>query len=193
MQRAIVSFIFILAAASPVSANENILMPMLGISNWSDTENHTARGTSISLNDSKETTLGFRYLYLLDSGFAIGADSYWYNKDVSTTTEAHEVDVLHVHALIEYFLRPTGNVSPFFGAGLGVTGLEFSGVNLEDKSTGGSSIELNAGALFRISKRLGMQVEYKLTLFDADDNIDGLRTNIDTNAHSFLIGWTIHI
>lgn len=193
MQRAAGLLMLIFASLSSVQAGENILTPMLGTSNWKADDNHTARGNAISFKNSNETSIGFRYLYLLDTGLAVGANSYWYNKDVNTTTEAHNADFFHMHALIEYFPHPTSDISPFFGAGLGVAGVEFSGANLENKSTGGSSIELNAGALFRISKRLGMQIEYKYTQFDLNDNIDGLNTTIDTNANSFLIGWTIHI
>lgn len=192
MQRAIISMVLVLASASTAMANENILTPMLGITDWRDTSGHTARGADISFKNSNETTIGFRYLYLLDSGLAVGVNSYWYEKDISTTAEAHDADIMHIHGLFEYFLRPTGSVSPFFGVGLGVSGIEFSGANLDDKSSGGASIELNAGAIFRISKRLGMQLEYKYTQFEADDNIDGQNTNIDTDVNSLLVGWTIH-
>ena len=52
----------------PVYAGENILTPMLGVTTWSDDTGHIGRGTALDFSDSTQTTLGFRYLYLFDSG-----------------------------------------------------------------------------------------------------------------------------
>ena len=100
---------------------------------------------------------------------------------------------MHIHALVEYFFNHTADVSPFIGAGLGVSAIGFDGGNLDGDGTGGASVELNVGILFRLSEVIGMQLEYKLTSFEMDENIDGFPASIDTTANSFLVGLTIHI
>lgn len=186
--------LLLLAIFIPQSyADEHILTPLLGTSNWSDNTGHTARGSTLSFRDRNELTKGFRYLYLLDNGFAFGGDIYGYKKDVTTTSQANEAGVVHLHALAEYFFIPRGEVSPFVGVGMGISAIGFSGGILDEEGTGGTSVELNGGVLFRLSEIVGLQVEYKYTRFDIDANIDKLYTNIDTNANSLLLGLTIHI
>lgn len=190
MKRLILTVLLSITTVSAY-AGENIITPLFGITTWSDDSGHTARGLPLAFKDSNETTLGVRYLYLFDSGLAVGGDAYLYTKNVSTI-QAEDAGVLHTHALIEYFFNSHGDVSPFIGAGIGVTGIGFSGGTLDGDGTGGSSTELNAGVMFRLSTHIGIQVEYKLTSFKADEDIDGYNTNIDTKASSLLMGLTIH-
>jgi len=177
----------------PVFADEHIFTPMIGVSNWSDTTGHTARGNELSFRDHNETTYGFRYLYLLDNKFAFGGNIYVHDMDVTTSSQANDAGVAHVHALAEYFFTLTDNVYFFIGAGLGFSGIGFSGGNLDGEGTGGKSFEINDGFLFRLSERIGLQIEYKYTSFEMDEDIDNQRTNIDTTSHSLLLGLTIHI
>jgi opacity protein-like surface antigen len=177
----------------PTYAGEHILTPMLGISNWSDNTGHTARGSSLSFRDSNETTYGFRYLYQLDSRFAFGGNIYLYDMDVTTTSQANDAGVAHFHALAEYFFNNNDNITPFIGAGVGVSAIGFSGGNLDDDGTAGLSFELNGGVMFRLTDIIGLQLEYKLISFEMDEDIHSLRTNIDTTASSFLIGLNIQI
>jgi len=185
--------LMLMIACLPVHANEHILTPYLGLTNWSNDTGHTARGNPISFRDNTQFTFGFRYLYMFDSGVALGGDAYLYDKDPNNSAQAEDAGVAHFHALVEYFFNHKSDVSPFIGAGLGVSAIGFSGGLLDDDGTGGTSIELNAGVLFRLTERVGMQLEYKYTDFSLDEDIDGLYTNIDTNANSFLVGVTIHL
>lgn len=174
-------------------AGENILVPMIGYSNWSDTSGHIARGNTINFEDDNELTLGFKYLYLFDSGFAVGGNFFLYDKNVLTPSQANDSGVVHIHALAEYFFNSKSSVSPFVGVGIGVTGIGFDGGVLDGDGTGGDSIELNGGVLFRVSERVGFQVEYKYVDFDMDENIDGFTTNIESTSQSLLFGVSIHI
>ena len=174
-----------------VQAAEHHLIPMVGFTNWSDESGHTARGAALTFEDDNNFTLGFKYLYMFDSGFAIGGDLYIYEKDVVTPLLVSDAGVSHFHALAQYYFNSKETVSPFIGAGLGFTGITFDGGLLDDEDTSGLSIELNGGVLFRLSDRIGLQVEYKYTDFDVDDEIDGFRTDIDTNSHSLMFGVAI--
>jgi hypothetical protein len=188
-------FILVLVLLYPCTSNagENILVPMIGFSNWSDNTDHIARGNTINFEDKNDFTLGFKYLYMFDSGFALGGNFFLYDKDVATTSQASDSGILHVHALAEYFFSPKSSVSPFVGAGIGVTAIGFDGGTLDNDGTGGGSIELNGGVLFRISERIGFQVEYKYVDFDMDEDIDGFTTNIESTSQSLLFGVSIHI
>jgi len=180
---------FLLASASFCTyAGQNILTPMFGVSDWQNNSGHTAGGSSISFASGIRPTGGFRYLYMFDNNVAIGADIYHYTKNVNTAGLANEADVVHTHILGEYFFQPQQTISAFAGGGFGVTGLRFSGGSLDDKHTSGASIELNAGAVFKLSNLLSVQFEYKLTSFNADENINGSTTSIDTTASSLLMG-----
>ena len=176
----------------PVYAGENILTPMLGITSWSDDTGHIGRGTTLDFTDSNQTTLGFRYLYLFDNGVALGGDFYMYDKDISAG-QANDAGVLHTHALVEYFFNHTSNIMPFIGFGIGVSAIGFDGGNMDGDGTGGSSYEVNGGVLFRLNDLIGVQVEYKYTDFNMDEDIDVFTTNIDSSAHTILLGLTIHI
>ena len=176
-----------------VQAGENILVPMIGFSSWSDESGHTARGSAITFEDDNELTFGFKYLYMFDGGFALGGNVYLYDKDVSSIIQANDAGVAHIHALAAYYFNHTGLVSPFVGVGLGVTAIGFDGGILDDEGSGGESIELNGGVLFRMSERVGFQIEYKYVDFDMDEDIDGLRTDIESESHSLLFGVSIHI
>ena len=191
MKRLIIVLFFL----SPFSAHagENILSPMIGFTNWSDNTGHTARGNAIAFDDDNDLTLGFKYLYMFDSGFALGGNVFLYDKDVTTTFQANDAGVIHIHALAEYFFNPTGSVSPFIGGGIGVTGIGFSGGILDEEGTGGESIEFNGGVLFRLSKRVGFMIEYKYIDFDVDEDIDGFATNIESESQSLLFSATIHL
>jgi len=186
---------FIILLLFPVSAQagENILMPMMGFSNWSDDTGHTAQGVNINFENDNDITFGFKYLYMFDSGFAIGGNAYLYDKDVNTIIQASDAGVLHVHALAEYYFNSSGSVSPYVGAGLGFTAIGFNGGLLDEETTAGESIELNGGILFRVSDTIGINLEYKYTDFDVDEDINGLRTDIDTESHSILVGVSIHL
>jgi opacity protein-like surface antigen len=185
--------VVILLYPSVSNAGENILVPMIGFSSWSDNSGHIARGNTINFEDNQDLTFGFKYLYLFDSGFALGGNFYLYGKDVLTTSQASDSGVLHVHAVAEYFFSPKSSVSPFVGAGIGFTVIGFDGGTLDNDGTGGGSYELNGGVLFRISERVGFQVEYKYVDFDMDEDIDGFTTNIDSSSQSLLFGVSIHI
>lgn len=187
--------ILLLTLLSPfsVQAGQNILMPMMGFSQWSDDSGHTARGSALSFEDENAINFGFKYLYMFDSGFALGGNAYLYEKDVITTSQASDAGVMHIHALAEYYFNSTGSVSPFIGAGLGVTAIGFNGGVLDEEGTGGESIELNTGILFKISDSVGFQLEYKYTNFDMDEDIDDLRTDIETDSHSILFGVGIYL
>ena len=176
-----------------VQAGENLLVPMVGFSSWSDNSGHTARGAPITFEDDNEFTLGFKYLYMFDSGLALGGNLYLYDKNVTTAVQASDSGVLHIHGLVQYYFNSSNSVSPFIGAGIGVSAIGFDGGLLDGDGTGGASVELNGGVLFRVSERIGIQLEYKYTDFDMDEDIDGLRTNIETSAHSVLVGVSIHI
>ena len=176
----------------PVYAGENILTPMLGITSWSDDTGHIGRGTALDFSDSNKTTLGFRYLYLFDNGVAVGGDVYLYDKNV-VVGQANDAGVIHTHALVEYFFNPKSSMMPFIGLGIGVSAIGFDGGNMDGDGTGGSSYELNGGVLFRLTDVIGVQVEYKYTSFNMDEDIDGFNTKIDTSANSLLFGLTIHI
>lgn len=177
----------------PALADEHILTPMFGYSKWSDTSGHTARGSEISFSDNRQATYGFRYLYLLDNNLAFGGNIYAHDMDVKTAGQADDAAVVHVHALIEYFLPLMDKGSFFIGAGYGFSAIGFSGGNLHEKGTAGRSIELNGGLLYRINDKLGVQLEYKYTDFDMEEDIDSQPTNIDSTSDSVLLGLTIHI
>ena len=179
-------------ACLPVYAGENILTPMLGVTSWSDDTGHLGRGTALDFSDSTKTTLGFRYLYLFDNGIAVGGDVYLYDKNV-VVGQANDAGVIHTHALVEYFFNPKSSMMPFIGLGIGVSAIGFDGGNMDGDGTGGSSYELNGGVLFRLTDVIGVQVEYKYTDFNMDEDIDGFTTKIDTSANSLLLGLTIHI
>lgn len=185
--------IFFVFLSSPVIADEHILTPMFGYSKWSDPAGHTARGSAISFRDKRQTTIGFRYLYLLDNNFAVGGNIYTHELDIATTGQADEAAVAHIHALIEYFFTRMGNASLFAGAGYGVSVIGFTGGNLNEKATAGRSIELNGGVLYRITDIIGVQLEYKYSFFDMEEDIDSLSSNIDSSSNSLLLGLTIHL
>lgn len=189
----LVSSLLLIMLSLPVIAGEHILTPMLGVSKWSDNTGHTAAGSEISFRDQNETTYGFRYLYLFDNNFAVGGNIYMHELDVTTTSQANDSGVAHVHALAEYFFTLTDNVYFFVGAGIGFSAIGFSGGNLDDEGTGGLSYEINDGFLFRLTDRIGLQVEYKYTSFEMDDDINKQHTNIDSTSNSLLLGLTIHI
>ena len=191
MSRIVYSLLFAIISL-PVYAGENILTPMLGITSWSDDTGYTGRGTALDFSDSTQTTLGFRYLYLFDNGVAVGGDVYLYDKDV-IVGQANDAGVIHTHALVEYFFNPKSSIMPFIGLGIGVSAIGFDGGNMDGDGTGGSSYELNGGVLFRLTDVIGVQVEYKYTNFNMDEDIDGFTTKIDTSANSLLLGLTIHI
>lgn len=191
MSRIVYSLLFAIISL-PVYAGENILTPMLGITSWSDDTGYTGRGTALDFSDSTQTTLGFRYLYLFDNGVAVGGDVYLYDKDV-IVGQANDAGVIHTHALVEYFFNPKSSIMPFIGLGIGVSAIGFDGGNMDGDGTGGSSYELNGGVLFRLTDVIGVQVEYKYTDFNMDEDIDGFTTKIDTSANSLLLGLTIHI
>ena len=188
-----ICLLFISLVSLPAHAGENILTPYIGLTKWSDTSDFTVRGTSLSFDDSAETTFGFRYLYMFDSGLAIGADFYLYRMDVVNPIQADDAGVFHTHALVEYFFMPKESVSPFIGGGIGFSAIGFSGGVLDDDGSAGSSIELNAGVQFRVSQRVGIQLEYKYTNFNMNENIDSLSTKIDSTANSFMLGVSIFI
>ena len=177
----------------PAHAGENILTPMIGFTSWSDDSDHTARGNSLAFKDSNELTLGFRYLYMFDNGVALGGNFYIHDKDVTTTTQANDAGVLHIHGLVEYFFNPRGGISPFIGGGIGVSSIGFDGGNLDGDGIAGASIELNGGVIFKLSDLIGLQVEYKYTDFQMDESIDGFSANIDSSANSLLVGITLHL
>jgi opacity protein-like surface antigen len=166
---------------------------MLGYSEWSDNSGHIARGGSINFKDDNDITFGFKYLYQFDSGFALGGNIYVYDKDVLTTSQATDAGVSHIHFLAEYFFNPQGSMSPFIGGGFGFTGIGFNNGLLDDEASVGESIELNAGLLFRLSERVGFQLEYKFVDFDIDEDIDGFLTNIESESHSLMFGVSIHL
>jgi len=112
---------------------------------------------------------------------------------VKPTGQANEAAVAHVHALIEYFFMQSAKSSFFIGAGYGFSTIAFSGGNLHEKATGGSSVALNGGFLYRISERIGLQLEYTYTDFEMEEDIDNQPTNIDSSSDSLLLGLTIHI
>ena len=176
MSRIVYSLLFAIVSL-PVYAGENILTPMLGITSWSDDTGHIGRGTALDFSDSTRTTLGFRYLYLFDNGVAVGGDVYLYDKDV-IVGQANDAGVLHTHALVEYFFNPKSSTMPFIGLGIGVSAIGFDGGNMDGDGTGGSPYELNGGVLFRLTDVIGIQVEYKYTDFNMDEDIDGFNTKI---------------
>jgi len=192
MYRLLIS-LFLTLFILPAHAGEHILTPLLGISNWSDNTGHTARGSTLSFRDSNEVTYGFRYLYLLENGFAFGGNAYLYDKDLTASGQANDAGVGHFHALGEYFFNHTEKIAPFVGVGVGFSAIGFTGGVLDDEGTAGLSVELNGGVLFRLSELIGLQLEYKFTSFEMDDEIDNLQTNIDTTASSLLLGLTIHL
>lgn len=169
-------------------AGQNILTPMYGVSDWKSNSGHMASGSSIAFASGIRPTGGFRYLYRFDNNVAIGADIYHYTKNVDTVGLANEADVTHTHFLGEYFFQPQETISAFAGGGFGLTNLRFKGGALDDKRSSGASIELNAGMVFRLSDLLSIQFEYKLSNFNADENINGATTNVDTTASSMLMG-----
>ena len=177
----------------PAFADEHILTPMVGYSKWSDPTGHTARGSEISFSDDTQTTYGFRYLYLLDNHFAVGGNIYAHDLDVKTPGQADDAAVAHVHALVEYFFPVMDKSSFFIGAGIGFSAVGFTGGNLHEKGTGGRSFELNGGYLYRISDIIGVQLEYKYTKFDMEEDIDSQPTNIESSSDSLLLGLTIHL
>ena len=191
MSRLFYSLIFAILSF-PAAAGENILTPMIGITSWSDDTGHIGRGTALNFSDSTQTTLGFRYLYLFDNGVAVGGDFYLYDKDIELG-QANDAGVLHTHALVEYFFNPKSDIMPFIGLGIGISAIGFDGGNMDGDGTGGSSYELNGGVLFRLTDVIGVQVEYKYTDFNMDEDIDGFNTKIDTSANTLLLGLTIHI
>ncbi len=185
--------ILVLTMLTPfsVQAGEHHLVPMVGFTNWSDESGHTARATPITFEDDSNFVLGFKYLYMLDNGFAFGADTYLYKKDVASPVTISDAGVSHFHALVQYYFNSKESISPFIGAGFGFTGIAFNGGLLDDESSSGLSYELNGGVLFRITDLIGVQVEYKFTDFDVDDSINGFRTDINTDSHSLLFGVAI--
>jgi hypothetical protein len=190
----LIVIVFIASVSLPGYASENILTPMIGVTGWSDNSDYTIRGVPTSFRNNNETTYGFRYLYMFDNGFAVGGDIYGYRKDVDNNpVQANYAGVVHIHALAEYFFYPQDSFTPFIGGGIGVTGMGFSGGVLDDDGTGGGSIELNAGMLFRMSKMLSVQVEYKLTSFDMNEDIDSQYTDVSSTANSVMMGLNIHL
>ena len=190
MKRLLFSFLLLLPMS--VHAGQNILIPMVGFSRWTDDSGHTARGSTISFEDENSLNFGAKYLYMFDAGFALGANAYLYEKDV-LTTNASSAGVIHVHGLAEYFFNHTGTVSPFLGLGVGFSSIGFNDGILDEESSGGESFEFNAGVLFRTSDRIGFQIEYKYTDFDMDEEIDDLPTDIESESHSVHFGVSIHI
>ena len=191
MKRLLLAFVFLLPVS--VQAAEHVLIPMLGATSWSEDSGHTARGSAIVFEDDNNPTLGFKYLYMYDSGFAWGGNIYVYNKDVVTAGQAKDAVVSHVHALAEYYFNSKGNVSPFIGAGIGFTGITFNEGVLDEESSSGGSIELNGGVKFRVSESFSLQLEYKYTNFDVDEDIDSLNTNINTDSQSLMVGVAMEI
>ena len=183
----------ILLFSSPVFAGEHILNPMLGATDWSRDTGHTANGSSISFESDSPVTHGFKYLYQFDNGLALGASYIGYTKDVTTTSLAHEAEVGNLAGVVEYYFNPKGKSSPFIGLGLGGMGIVFDGGSLDNHSTSGQSLQLNAGMLFKITDTFGMQLEYQYNTFDVDESIHSNVTNIETYSHSLLIGLTIHL
>jgi opacity protein-like surface antigen len=174
-------------------AADHALIPLIGMTDWSDDSGHTARGASISFENDSQPMLGFKYLYMLDNGFAVGGNVYAYTKDVQTFVQADEAGVSHIHAVAEYYMNPTGSVSPFIGLGIGFSAISFDGGVLDEESTSGESYELNAGLRAAITDSIDMHFEYKYTDFDMDDDIDNLNTNINTDSHSLMLGVAIRI
>ncbi|UCE88622.1 MAG: porin family protein [Pseudomonadota bacterium] len=183
----------LLIATLPVSAGEHILMPMLGVVDWKDNSGHTVRGTPASFDDGANGSLGFRYSYLFDLGLAIGTDIFAYSRDITPSFRADDTSVVHSHFLAQYYFNRQGTVNPFVGGGLGFAAIAFDGGTLDGKASVGVSAQFNAGVLIRLSQRFGLQVEYKYLDFDIDEDIDGLRTDIDTSANTLFLGMTIHI
>lgn len=186
-------FTLFIIVSLPAFADEHILTPLVGYSKWSDPTGHTARGSAISFEDKKQTSSGFRYLYLLDNNFAVGADIYGHDMDVTPSAQADKATIVHVHALIDYFFSRIERTSFFIGAGYGFSVIGFTGGILNDKVTAGNSLELNGGVLYRFSEHIGMQLEYKYTYFDMKEDIDSQPSNIESSSNSLLLGLTIHI
>jgi opacity protein-like surface antigen len=174
-------------------AGQHLIVPTLGVTSWSDETGHLARGTTLNFEDDNSLTLGAKYLYMFDSGIALGGNAYFYGKDVLNPVQADDAGVVHVHGLVEYIFTPGSDVMPFIGLGIGFSSIGFSGGVLDDESSAGESYELNGGVIFKLSETIGIQLEYKYIDFDIDDDIDGLNTEINTDAHSFLLGVSIHL
>lgn len=194
MRRLVPIWLMLLISVAPgARAGEHVLTPMLGFTGWADETGHTARATAVDFDDGTEFTLGFRYHYVFDNGLAVGVDVYSYGKDVIPSSASDTTSVFHSHALLEYFFNHTGSVSPFVGGGFGFAAVSFDDGTLGDESAAGGAFEFNAGVLFRVSDAVGVQIEYKASAFDIDEDIDALRTDIDTTSHSLLFGVTIHL
>lgn len=191
MKRILIGMVLLLPLTA--QAGQHLIIPTLGVTSWSDDTGHIARGAALNFEDDNSLTLGAKYLYMFDSGIALGGNAITYGKDVLNPVVADDAGVIHIHGLVEYFFTPTSDVMPFVGFGLGFSSIGFNGGVLDEESSAGGSYELNGGVIFKVSETIGIQLEYKYTDFDIDDDIDGLNTEINTNAHSLLLGVSIHL
>ncbi|MFO7602737.1 MAG: outer membrane beta-barrel protein [Gammaproteobacteria bacterium] len=179
--------------SAPVMAGEHLLNPMLGVTDWSRNNGHSINGGTINFDNDAPLTLGFKYLYRFDNGLALGGSYSGYSKDVSNTAVAHEADVANVHGVLQYYFTPQAPSSAYLGVGLGGMGMTFDGGSLDGHSTAGTSLQLNAGMLFKLAERYGLQFEYQYNSFDVDESIHSNITRIETYSHSLLVGVTIHL
>ncbi len=174
-------------------AGENILVPMVGMVDWSSTQGHRVRGSDISFSSGSEGSAGFKYLYLFDFGLAVGGNLFTYTKEVREKNLAEDSVFIHNHVLLSYFFNQKGDLKPYVGVGTGYVFNRFRNGTLDLESSLGNSSELNLGFLWSFSRRVGLQLEYKYVNFNLKKEIDNYGTKIKSNAHTLFLGVSVHI
>lgn len=175
-------------------AGEHLIQPKLGFINWTDNGPHRVRSNTFTFDNDISTASGFKYAYRLDNGFAFGGELYGYEKDYTHSNgNRGSADIGHFYATAEYYFNNDGSIKPFIGGGLGWAGIDFSGAIKHDTS-GGSSVEFNAGVEFSINKRFSITVEGKYFTLDIDDDYyNNEEADIKSDGYGTFVGFTIKI
>jgi len=168
------------------------LQPKLGVADWSDDGTHSVKGNNFTFDSSHSTSLGFKYLYRLDNGFAFGDELFGYEKNYTHINGGTgQADIGQVYGLAEYYFNNDSFIKPYLGIGLGGAGIDFNG-EINHVSSGKSST-IYVGIEFTINDRFAMSTEFKYFNIDIDEEHDNLKADIKSNGIAAFLGFVIKI
>jgi len=196
----IVIFLFVSLSNSIVFAGEHVLIPKIGIVDWSDNSNHKVQNNTFDFDDDKSASLGFTYLYEFDNGFSVGGEVFSYKKDIVTTTNnSGDSDASHFYAIAQKIFSNDSVLRPFIGVGLGFASIKFdANINGEiaddyDDIASYFSYEIFTGVEYQFNDSIGLVLEYKYFNLDIDDDIAGKNINVKSDGDAFFVGVSIHL
>lgn len=183
-----------------VLAQEHIIIPKFGAVKLSNNTNHLVDNSSFDFKDNGVVSLGVTYLYKIDNGLAFGVELFGYEEDIVTTeNNSGDATIGHLYGVMEKFFNTGGSVMPYLGVGLGLASVGFDANvngdisdNNEDIAIG-LSYELFLGSEFKISKLVGVTLEYKYFDFDIDDDIDDRDVEFESDGHTVFVGVALHL